>query len=208
MPFAGVEQQRAVHCARPAGNRFPILSVLLGGILAASGCATTSGSTPQIATAANAQRFSMVGAGFETYAAISPDGAQGPKVNLGRYDNGKAIRGTVYGQTLDLTVSDDKASGIWGPGPISVNLVPSSPEELKVQGLIAGRPSNFTATKQRIQGTIGFCAYDLGRSGEDYVGSRSCAAGISSVTVEFPPHIGTWKPINIAVLMALLMSAP
>src|SRR5262249_31756295 len=137
------------------------------------------------------------------------DGAQGPQIDVGRYEGGKAIRGTVNGRTLDLTVSENGASGIWGSGPLTINLVEGAPNELKVQGLIAGRPCSFTATPQAINGTMGFCSYDLARQGGDtYVGSRSCAGGIGQVTVQFPSTILTWKPINIAVLMALLMSTP
>ena len=77
-----------------------------------------------------------------------------------------------------------------------------------MNGLVAGRPSTWSASREAIQGTIGFCAYDLRRQGETYAGSRSCAGGIGSVTVQFPSTILEWQPVNVAILMALLMSTP
>jgi hypothetical protein len=200
MSLAGVESRQSMRI--PGWTAVGLLVVW-------AACATTSNSTPKVHAASGSdQRFTMVGSGFQTEALITPDGAQGPQINVGRYDNGKAIRGTANGQTIDLSVSDTGATGIWGQGPVTINLVESAPNELKVQGLIAGRPCTFTASKEKINGTVGFCSYDLTRTGETYQGARSCAGGIGQVTVQFPSTILSWKPINIAVLMALLMSTP
>jgi hypothetical protein len=171
------------------------------------GCATTNSGKLQT-TSDPQQRFSMVGSGFETSAIISKDGAQGPEVDVGRYDSGATIRGTLRNRPFQLSIDQaaGTATGQGGQGPITLNAVEEG-DQLKCTGLV-GRPSNVTASRERIQGTIGLCAYDLGRSGETYVGSRSCAGGISPVTVKFPASILEWKPINICVLMALLMSTP
>jgi len=173
-----------------------------------AGCATTS-STQKLHTASGIpeQRFTMTGNGFQTTALITKGGAQGPSVDIGRYEDGKAIRGTVNGRPLNITVSGTHADGQWGSGPLNVD-VDEQEKQLKMTGLVAGRPSTWTATLEAIQGNIGHCSYDMRRSGQDYVGSRSCAGGISPVTVEFPSTILEWQPINIAVLMALLMSTP
>lgn len=77
-----------------------------------------------------------------------------------------------------------------------------------MNGLIAGCPSTWTASGEAINGNIGFCAYDLQRQGDSYVGSRSCGRGIGNVNVSFPSTIGEWEPINVGVLMALLMATP
>lgn len=182
--------------------------VALLALLVAVACATT-GSTHLQTTSGPEQRFSMVGNGFQTTAIISKDGAQGPDVDVGRYDNGATIRGTLRGRPFQLSIDQaaGTATGQAGMGPISVNSAEEGPN-LKCSGLILGRPSTVTASKERIQGTVGYCAYDLARSGETYVGSRSCSSGISSVTVTFPTSILEWKPINVCVLMALLMSTP
>jgi hypothetical protein len=209
MSFADVEQQSPVASPRvpSGGTRNPHWVPALAFLLVAAACA--SAGKPKLQTAASGpeQRFSMTGSGFQTTAVITPQGAQGPEVDLGRYEDGKAIRGKVSGQPLDLTVSESSAQGAWASGPLNINVAENA-DELKVTGLIAGRPSNFTASRERIEGTIGFCAYDLKRSGDTYVGSRSCGRGIGSVTVQFPSTILEWRPINIGVLMALLMSTP
>jgi hypothetical protein len=90
-------------------------SILLVGV----GCA--SAGKPKLQTAASGpeQRFTMTGSGFQTSAVISKEGAQGPQIAVGRYDDGKAIRGKASGQVIDLTVSGTRAQGIWGPGPLT-----------------------------------------------------------------------------------------
>ena len=182
-------------------------ALVLASVLLAVGCATTGGSKLQT-TSSPEHRFSMVGGGIQTTAVISKDGAQGPSVDVGRYDNGSAIRGTLNGRPFQLSVdqSAGTATGQAGQGPITLN-VSEDGDQFKCTGLV-GRPSNVTISRERINGTIGLCSYDLGRSGEVYTGSRSCAGGISPVTVQFPSTILEWKPINICVLMALLMSTP
>jgi hypothetical protein len=176
--------------------------------LALATCATASSAKLQT-TSGPEQRFSMVGSGFETSALISKDGATGPNVDVGRYDNGATLRGTLRNRPFQLSIDQaaGTATGQGGEGPVTLNAVEEA-DQLKCTGLVTGRPSNITASKERINGTIGFCSYDLGRSGETYVGSRSCAGGISPVTIKFPTTILEWKPINICALMALLMSTP
>lgn len=176
-------------------------------LLFAFGCASTGKPTLQTASSGPEQRFTMVGSGFQTSALISKQGAQGPQIDVGRYDDGKTIRGTASGQIIDMTVTGTRASGIWGPGPINLEVAEEG-DHLKMNGLVAGRPSSWTASTQAVQGTIGLCAYDLRRQGETYVGSRSCARGIGTVNVQFPSTILEWQPINIGILMALLMSTP
>jgi hypothetical protein len=173
----------------------------------AAGCATSGAAKLQTTTGPE-QRFSMVGNGFETTAIISKDGAQGPSVDLGRYDNGSTIRGTVRNRPFQLSV-DQSAGTVTGQGsqgPITLN-VSEANDQFTCTGLV-GRPSNITISREKINGTIGLCSYELARSGEVYSGSRSCAGGISPVTVTFPPSILEWKPINVCVLMAVLMSTP
>ncbi|HVP62622.1 MAG TPA: hypothetical protein VMT11_18835 [Myxococcaceae bacterium] len=176
-------------------------------LLLAVGCASAGKPKLQTATSGPEQRFTMTGSGFQTTALITRDGAQGPQIDVGRYDEGKTIRGKASGQVTDLTVSGTRAQGIWGQGPLTLDVAEEG-DQLKINGLVAGRPSNWTVSAERIEGHIGFCAYDLGRSGDSYAGSRSCAGGISSVNVQFPSTILEWQPINVAILMALLMSTP
>lgn len=190
----------------PARSRVRQAALVLAIPLLAAGCATSS--KAKLSTSAGPeQRFSMTGAGFQTNAVITRDGAQGAQVNLGRYDNGTAIRGSAPGGTVNITVDEAKghAQGIWGSGPVTLD-VTEQENQLQFNGLINGRLSNWTASRERIEGKIGFCSYDLRGANDTYSGSRSCAGGISPVTVVFPSTILEWKPINIGLLMALLMS--
>ena len=170
-------------------------------------CASTSKSKIQTTSSGPEQRFSMVGSGFQTSALITKSGAQGPEIDVGRYDDGKTIRGKVDNRVIDMTVTGTHAQGILGLGADHLD-VDEQGNQLKMNGLVAGRPSTWSASQEAIQGTIGFCAYDLKRQGETYVGSRSCAGGINSVTVTFPSTILEWQPVNVGILMALLMSTP
>jgi hypothetical protein len=207
MSFAVLPLRQPVSVARLSFRR---LVPFVGVVLAGAGCATATAGKPKVhpAAAASEQQFSLTGGGLQTTAVITPQGAQGPQVDLGRYEGGKAIRGTAFGRTVDLSLTDTGASGIWGQGPLTLNVTEPSPEEMKATGIVAGQPSNFTASPERINGTIGPCSYDLARSGESYVGSRSCGTGISQVTAQFPSTVLSWRPIDLAALMALLMAAP
>lgn len=169
--------------------------------VALAACATTGGAS--LSTGPSVQ-FQMSGGAGQTSATINKDGAQGPSIDLGRYDDGATLRGTVSGQPLQMTVSGNTAKGQWGNQPISVEVEPT-PGMLKMNGLVAGQLSNWTATKEVIEGKIGVCAYQLARAGTTYQGTRTCGG---QTTVQFPDNILEWKPINIAVLMALLMSTP
>ena len=173
------------------------LSVLF---LALVACAT-SGS--KLSTGPQEQ-FQMSGGAGQTSMVINKDGAQGPSIDLGRYDDGATLRGTVSGQPFQATVSGNKATGQWGPGPFTVE-VEETGDSLKMNGLVAGQLSNWSATKEVIEGKIGLCAYQLGRVGTTYQGTSTCGG---QVTIQFPNNILEWKPINIAVLMALTMSTP
>ena len=171
--------------------------------LVLTACATSSGSKLSTYTGP-AMNFQMTGGSTEKSAVITPNGAQGPSIDLGRYDNGATLRGTVSGQPVQMTVSGNGAKGIWGQGPINVQVEETS-DTLKMNGLVAGQLSNWSATKEVIQGKIGLCAYQLGNVGTSYQGTSTCTG---QTTVQFPSNILEWKAINIAVLMALLMSTP
>jgi hypothetical protein len=190
---------RTRHAALVAGSALCLIAA----------CATSSSSNAKLQTSNEPQqRFRMVGNGWETTAVISPDGAQGPNINVGRFDNGAAIRGTLNNAPFQLAVDQaaGTANGQTGWGPLSMTATEEG-NQLKCNGLI-GRPGTITISQQSINGNIGVCAYELVRSGDSYTGSRSCGRGISQATVTFPTNILEWKPINICVLMALLMSTP
>lgn len=183
--------------------------VVVSALSLIAACATSSSSSAKLGTSNEPQqRFRMVGNGWETTAVISPSGAQGPNINVGRFDNGSAFRGTINNQPFQLAVDQaaGTANGQTGWGPLSMTATEDA-DKLTCNGLI-GRPGTITISQQAINGNVGVCAYELVRSGDSYTGSRSCGRGISQATVTFPTNILEWKPINICVLMALLMSTP
>ena len=134
--------------------------------LALAACATTGGGS--LSTGPSVQ-FQMSGGAGQTSATINKDGAQGPSIDLGRYDDGATLRGTVSGQPLQMTVSGNSAKGSWGNQPMSVE-VQEVPGQLKMNGLVAGQLSNWSATKEVIEGKIANIAKAAGTyAGEEYI---------------------------------------
>ena len=140
--------------------------------LALAGCATSSGS--RLSTGGGPEmRFEMSGGGAQTLATITADGAQGPSISLGRFDNGATLRGTASGQPVQMQVQDNSARGIWGSAPITV-AVTETDSGLQMNGMVAGQLSDWRATKELIEGKIGVCAYQLARVDTSYQGTRTC----------------------------------
>ena len=178
-----------------------IVAVLALPVVTAVGCA--HGSTAN--TRAGSQEFALWGSGFETTARVNADGATGPQVDIGRYDDGATFRGTAFGRPVDVSVTADTVRGEWGSTPLNLEVVTRNPRDFQVTGEIAGVPSTFSFDVDRIQGTIGHCAYHLRWSGTSYVGSRSCRDGVQSVTMSLPASVSDWSSADTALLMALLM---
>ena len=81
----------------PLGRRLSlsVRSSMSVSFLALAACATTGGGSLSTGPSVN---FQMTGGGGQTSAVITKDGAQGPSIDLGRYDDGATLRGTVAGQ--------------------------------------------------------------------------------------------------------------
>lgn len=169
----------------------------------AAGCAHTGAGKLNTGT----HDFSISGAGFETTARVTTSGLQGPQIDVGRYDNGNTFRGTAFHRPVDLTVSNGSVKGLWGRIPFTLDVSDPTPQGFKVNGLIAGVPSAFSVSPDRIEGTIGHCAYDLGRSGNTYLGSRSCRGAIDQVTLRVPESMAEWSDADVAVALSLLLPA-
>jgi len=149
-------------------------------------------------------RFVLTGLARPVVALITPTGIQGPAHNLGRYDNGTAIRGTAYGKNVNLTLGDVSAEGVVGRTPFNMQ-VTRTPEGVTASGLIGGRPSTFTFNKARINGAFGNCGYDVQFIGDGYAGPRSCGGNIQQVGITLPPILNTFRDIEVAVDLALLL---
>ena len=178
-----------------------VVAVLALPVVTAVGCA--HGSTAN--TRAGSQQFALWGSGFETTARVNADGATGPQVDIGRYDDGATFRGSAFGRPVDISVTADTVRGEWRSTPLNLEVTTRNPRDFQVTGEIAGVPSTFSLDPERIQGTIGHCVYDLGWSGNSYVGTRSCHGGVQSVTMSLPASVSEWSNADTAVLMAPLM---
>jgi len=149
-------------------------------------------------------RFVLTGIARPVVALITPTGIQGPVHNLGRYDNGTAIRGTAYGKDVSITLTDYSAEGIVGRMPFSMQ-VTKTPDRASASGLILGHPSTFSFNKARINGAFGRCGYDVQFIGDGYAGPRSCGGNIQQVGITLPPILNTFRDIEVAVDLALLL---
>jgi hypothetical protein len=149
-------------------------------------------------------RFVLTGIPRPVVALITPEGIQGPAHNLGRYDNGTAIRGKAYGKDVSITLGEASAEGVVGRTPFSMQ-VSRTPEGVTASGLIGGHPSTFTFGKARINGAFGRCGYDVRFVGDGYAGQRSCGGTIEQVGITLPPILNEWRDIEVATDLALLL---
>lgn len=160
---------------------------------------------PEAGAIPEAGRFVLTGIRRPIVATISETGIQGPDVNLGRYANGTQWRGTAFGRTVNLTVSDAGAEGIVGRTPFNLQISPG-PEGMLVNGLIGGAPSTVTIGKARINGGFGRCGYDIRFQGQAYVGPRSCGGAPIPVGLTLPTILNTWRDAEVATVLSLMLS--
>jgi hypothetical protein len=149
-------------------------------------------------------RFVLTGLARPVVALITQTGIQGPVHNLGRYDNGAAIRGTAYGKDVNITLGEASADGIVGRMPFNMQVTRTA-DGVTASGLILGAPSTFTFNKARINGAFGRCGYDVRFIGDGYAGPRSCGGSIQQVGITLPPILNTFRDIEVAVDLALLL---
>jgi hypothetical protein len=153
-------------------------------------------------------RFVLTGIRHPIVALITPNGVQGPDVNLGRYpaQNGTiAWRGTAFRHDVNLTVNADGADGVVSRGPFNLNVTPG-PDGMVVNGLIGGAPSTVIISKSRINGAFGRCGYDLRFQGQAYVGPRTCGGNLIQVGLTLPTILTTWSDADVATVLSLLLS--
>lgn len=166
-------------------------------------CATTDPAVDPSSMPAEG-RFVLTGIPRPVVATISEQGIQGPSHNIGRYDNGNTFRGKAYGRDVSITLTGTTAEGIVGRTPFNMQ-VTKTPEGVSASGLIGGVPSTFTFGKQRINGSVGHCGYDVRFMGDGYSGQRSCGGNIQQVGIALPPILNTWRDIEVATVLALLL---
>lgn len=129
----------------------------------------------------------------------------GPGVSLGRYeeDGGRAIRGPVDGNVVDLRIEEGRVSGAIDNSPVNLE-VQREGTSLEVNGLVAGRVSRFRVDEQGMTGNVGVCSYDLKRAGAGFAGRRACG-GPESFTLELPDTMASWSDADIAAVFAIFL---
>lgn len=186
------------------------LSALVGlGLLSACGPASPAPAAPT-GPQVPAGHFVHRGGGSSQFdALVSGNDITGPTVNLTRYVEGtdRAIRGQVFGLTVDVAVNGNKANGLVGSTPLDIT-ASRMDEKLHVEGVIRGAPSDFDFSPEVLDGKIGNCTYHLKQTGKpSYMGSRGCGGG-ATVEVEVPAALRAWNDAESGVAIGLMLSSP
>jgi hypothetical protein len=139
---------------------------------------------------------------------IENDNITGPEVTVTRYPApDHALRGTAFGSPIDVAISDKKATGILGTGPLDIT-TEHREGKVHISGLVGGTTSDFEVNMKVLKGKIGQCLYDLNWNGKAYEGTRGCGNSAEPVTVSVPTTLGKWTDAELGVTLGLLMGRP
>ena len=133
----------------------------------------------------------------------------GPNIMVTRYRTATdhALRGMVLGKTVDVAITDTKATGIFGAGPLDIT-TEHRDGKVHISGLVGGSMTDFELNMKLLKGRIGQCAYDLTWNGKAYEGPRGCGSSAARVTVYVPATLGKWSEPEMAACLGVLMSQP
>lgn len=140
-------------------------------------------------------------------ALVTPTAMTGPNINISRSASG--LRGEAYGRPVNLSVDPqaEKVDGVIGRQPVQLT-VRREGEQVRVQGLLGGRLSDFVTSPQAIQGKIGPCSYQLVWTGGAYEGSRACRRGqIEPMELRIPVSMSQWTPPEFIASLGVFLSA-
>jgi hypothetical protein len=201
------------------------VAVLAAILTLVTGCAEGAGSGPPAASppgsrlllgdmtqmssedAANHFVLRMPG-GHDVSVLVGDRAITGPTINVTRYDEASdhAIRGNAFGLVVNVDVTAEGASGLYGGGPldVKVGLVGNA---MNVRGLVQGRPSDFTLSPQELRGNVGACGFEMVRQGAEYVGTRGCRRGVQSASLSVPAAFSRWTMPEMATALAILLSS-
>jgi hypothetical protein len=180
-------------------------------LLLGAGCELVPAEYPEPESAAPADRgdtFSLwTDAGRAVVARVSACEVSSADVRLSRYrtSSGSAIRGTAFGQPVNVDTSAEEVTGLIGTTPLDLT-VTREDGGLRLTGLVRGAPSDFRLDARGAQGTLGACSYELSRADLTYEGRRSCGGSPEGVTLRLPRSLGTWSDEARAALLAVLLS--
>jgi hypothetical protein len=130
----------------------------------------------------------------------------GPDVELALLPDG--YRGHSLSGLIDLRLRADDA--IFGTvGSVSTELYFEQTEDgFVLEGLYAGKLGTLTITPERLNGSVGGCAYQLERGGPTgawYHGQRACRGAITGVQLALPAELAARPPAERAVLLAVFL---
>jgi hypothetical protein len=139
---------------------------------------------------------------------VSERSITGPMIRVTRYEEASdhAMRGEAFGLPVNVDVTAEGASGLYGGGPFDVK-VGRVGDTMNVRGMVHGRSSDFSLSPQRLRGNVGECGFEMIRRGSDYVGSRGCRQGVQNASLSFPAAFGRWSMPEMATALAILLSA-
>jgi hypothetical protein len=133
----------------------------------------------------------------------------GPNVQVSRYRTAAdhSLRGTAFGSPVDVAITDRKATGIYGTGPLEL-ATEHRDGKVHISGLVAGGMTDFEVNMKILKGRIGQCVYDLAWNGKAYEGTRGCGSNAEPVTVYVPTTLSKWTEPELGACLGVLMGQP
>jgi len=131
----------------------------------------------------------------------------GPNIMVTRYQTATdhSLRGMAFGSTVDIAITDRKATGIFGAGPLELS-TEHRDGKVHISGLVSGAMTDFEVNMKVLKGRIGQCLYDLNWNGKAYEGTRGCGSNAEPMTVYVPTTLSKWSEPELGACLGVLMS--
>jgi len=152
---------------------------------------------------ASVEDDNIIGSGMSLHRASagSPDSTE--------FSDGPGFQGSAFDVPVNVSFEDGAhARGIFGPGPLNLDVVELGAGVMRIQGIVGGAPTRFEVGANHLSGYAGRCVYDLHRTTNvfRYEGVRSCGRGSHRARVEITKPIVEWTPIETATLLSLVLA--
>ena len=126
-------------------------------------------------------------------------------INVGKYD-GNNIRGNYKTLTVDIHWTNDRVSGMIGPGSQMNLKVRMTEEGIKVDGMYRGITSHFRIGYGIFDGRVGSCRYNLVAEKDTYEGTRTCDFNpnfTEPMSLKLPKKITSRPPAEVIAFIAV-----
>jgi hypothetical protein len=169
-----------------------------------SGETADSTSGESAATTAPSGQYSFQSGEGAFTVQVTPKGLSGPTTQVSGVANG--YRGTLDGQTVDLSWSENTVHGQLSNQPVHLELSPEG-DGTRVRGSWGGSLSNVVLDSKGLEGRMGRCEYSLTRaSGDTFTGQSTCrGASPSNTTVTLPAGLAPPLTAQGAAVLAMLL---